>query len=257
MSAPAPPLPSPAPAPAPTTNSPATTSPSPTPLPSLPILPSSIRPITRVFLYPTPNPPSTLSLLTTRLLAFGATRLPTRFSVTCDHLAARRPAGAAGGAAGAAGKELYVVTLGEDGGVSHLISPSVVTSSSAGLSAFLASSTAFTSRALTVMEGDAFRIHDVTLSLGTVRQHGRITPHVALEVSYAPCCQVTPEAFALLQEAVEAVVGGLDGARELVTSYKPSGGWPAFGEFGLGDVFTDKHRALVFVFALQLVRGNA
>ena len=95
------------------------------------------------------------------------------------------------------------------------------------------------------------------VSVGSVRQQHRITPHVTLAITYRPCCVVSRDSFSLLQQLLDALVQGLDGAREAAVGYKPQHVWPKMEDFGLGEVFTAKHRALMFVFLVQLIKERS
>ena len=215
-----------------------------------------------------PSVPVALASLTGRLqTVFGAGRAG-RWWTTCDHLTQKRPTGTATITSVSAGsatvtvtnqpptanRELYCLSFSSQADRSHCISPGVTVTSSAAFPAFLASSAGYTSRSTYVAEGECFTLGDFTLSIGTLRHNGRYTSSVVLQLAYQPCCQPLPATFQLLQGVLEGLIAGESGGKEAAVSYRPAGGWPLFGDFGLGDVWTARHTALMWLFALQLSR---
>ena len=263
----APQLPSPHANASPVNSVAASTSAPPTPVQAPPshafVPPSEVEGITRLWMWHVPSVPAALTSLTTSLLSVhGATRTG-RWWTTCDHLTQKRPAAAAtansaalaNAQLSAATKELYCLTFSEQAERCHAISAGVIVTSSAALPSFLTATAGYTSRSAYHVEGDSFALGDFTLSIGAVRHNGRYTSSLLLRLVYAPCCQPLPNTFQLLQGVLESVLAGEPGASEAAASYRPAGGWPTLSDFGLGDVWTARHTAVMWLFVLQMSRA--
>ena len=285
LSTAAPSLPSPHAAALPTHSTSATPAPA-TPPAQRPASPAFVGPadvegITRLWLWHVPSVPVALVSLTANLQSvFGASRNG-RWWTTCDHLTQKRAAStatstaasstaiAAAAASGStaaaptqpaaalapATKELYCLTFSSQPDRCHCISPGVIVTSSATFPSFLTSLAGYTSRSTYHIEGDSFTLGDFTLSIGTLRHNSRFTSSIVVQLTYQPCCQPLPATFHTLQSVLESVMLGEVGGKEAVTSYRPAGGWPVFVDFGLGEVWTARHTALMWLFVLQMSRG--
>ena len=228
-----------------------------------------------MWLWQVPSVPNALSSLTSSLQSvFGAARSG-RWWTTCDHLTQKRAAStltstsatvtsaAAGNSttaatqssAAPANKELYCLTFSSQPSRCHCISPGVIVTSSAAFPSFLTTTAGYTSRSTYQVEGDTFTLGDFTLSLGTLRHNSRYTSSLIVQLSYEPCCQPLPATFQLLQSVLESVMAREAGGKEAAGSYRPAGGWPVFVDFGLGEVWTARHTALMWLFVLQMSRG--
>jgi len=229
--------------------------------------PAEVEGITRLWLWHVPSVPVALASLTASLQSrFGASRSG-RWWTTCEHLTQKRAANAAASAATAstnstataqpapASKELYCLTFSSQPDRCHCISAAVLVTSSAAFPSFLTTTAGYASRSTYQVEGDSFTMGDFTLSLGTLRHNGRYTSSIVLQLTYQPCCQPLPNTFQLLQSVLESVVAGEAGGAEAAMSFRPAGGWPVFVDFGLGEVWTARHTALMWLFVLQMSRG--
>lgn len=215
--------------------------------------------ITRLWLWHVPSVPTALTSLTGSVQSvFGASRSG-RWWMTCDHLTQKRAAAASSANStaavtaqpAAANRELYCITSSTQPDRCHCISSAVIVTSSAVLPSFLTTTAGYSSRSTYHVEGDSFTMGDFTLSIGTLRHNSRYTASIVVQLTYQPCCQPVPATFQLLQSVMESVMLGQVGGKEAAVSYRPAGGWPVFDDFGLGDVWTARHTALMCLFILQ------
>ena len=229
--------------------------------------PAEVEGITRLWLWHVASVPVALASLTANLQSvFGAVRTG-RWWTTCDHLTQKR-AGSTGITAASAPldnstaqsaaviKDAYCITFSSQPDRCHCISAAVTVTSSAAFPAFLSTTAGYTSRSTYHVEGDRFTWGDFTLAIGTLRHNSRYTSAIVVQLTYEPCCQLLPATFQLLQSVLESVMAGEVGGKEAAVSYRPTGTWPVFVDFGLGtEVWTARHTALMWLFVLQMSRA--
>ena len=181
-----------------------------------------------------------------------------------------------------ANKELYCLTFSSRPTRTHCISPGVIVTSSSAFTPFLTQSANYALRSTYHIAGERWMLGtDMVVLVGVLRHNSRYTSSIVVQLEYAACCQPVQSTFQLLQSVLESVMVGVDestagggegeagkaaggsgsggSGRDAVLSvagsYRPSGGWPNFHEFGLGDVWTARHSAVMWLFMLQIAKA--